>query len=104
MEAYPQYSLAHFYRYNFKEGGLTNDQIEVLFTHAKKREIENLKWLAAIHGVKIGDDEKSEFGGEFEGCIKGRPETYAHLTQEQLRRWVALQKAKRFGYYKEPTN
>lgn len=88
MAEYPQYSLAHFYRYNFKEGGLTNDQIEVLFTHAKKRELENFKMLAAIHGVKIGDDEDhDEFAGtEFEGCVVGKPETYAHLTDEQKKR------------------
>lgn len=87
MEAYPQYSLAHFYRYNFKEGGLTNGQIEVLFTHAKKRELENFEMLAAIHGVKIGDEEQDEFAGtEFEGCVVGKPETYSHLTDEQKKR------------------
>lgn len=92
LETYPQYTLAHFYTLNFKQGGLTNGQIDVLFRHAKERELEKFRMLASLQGLRFKDDEEQEMyaGTEFEGCVFGKPETYQHLTDEQKKRWTDM--------------
>lgn len=58
----------------------------VLFDHAKKREWDNYKFQAAMHGVDL-EEGVMKSGGKKEApkneFVFGSPEDYAHLTKEE---------------------
>lgn len=80
------------YRKRVQEGGLTIDQITVLFNHYKKREYEDFKFKALLAGAKIKDDglpfsddnEEKIQAGETPALF-GDSKAYAHLTEDERR-------------------
>jgi len=49
-----------------------------------------MEFQAALHGAKIKGNQSfaPETGkGKFEGCVVGDPETYKHLTEEEIEEW-----------------
>lgn len=68
----------------------------MLFDHAQVRRIEEMRFQAALQGVELkggekrkgSDDLPREGKGKFDGCVWGKPETYAHLTKDELKEWT----------------
>lgn len=53
-----------------------------------------MRFQAALNGIDVDkakqnkSDLPREGSGKFEGCIWGKPETYSHLSQEELTEWT----------------
>ena len=66
LEHYNQYTLAHFYKLSYRDGGLTMGQIITLHEHSAKRKNEYYKFLAAINGIDL-DKENGNGNGNGNG-------------------------------------
>lgn len=69
-----------------------------MYLHAQKRNMDTMRFQAALKGIdldkeqkrnpKSGSDDLPRKGkGRFDGCIWGKPETYAHLSGDELKEW-----------------
>ena len=79
------YRLEDIYRKSFKEGGLTQGQIEVLFEDYQERHYNQMVFEAGIHGVNL-----NEVSGEKKGEVKTSPmfefkspEEYEKMSKEE---------------------
>jgi len=62
MQFYPQYRLEDFYGKHQYQGGLTLNQVEVLYEQAMIRKTEEFKFHAAIHGASFDEDKNKSDG------------------------------------------
>ena len=74
--------------YSFKQGGLTQGQIEILYEGYQKRKLADLKIQASLKGINL--DEKLENNTpktkteiKKETFVFGDPEDYKNLTDEE---------------------
>ena len=81
------YRLHDIYSKSFKEGGLTQGQIEVLFKDYQERFYNQMVFQAGIHGVDLkegseGKTEKKEETGHQMPAFQS-PEEYEQLPKEE---------------------
>ena len=60
----------------------------VLFEHSEKRIVDRFKMDAAIHGVKLEDEQPRETvrAPKARGGVSGDPDSYSHLSMEERER------------------
>lgn len=57
---YPQYTLDHVFHRTFRQGGLTRDQITILFTHASEAEYNRLRTQALFVSCTLGGTDPND--------------------------------------------
>lgn len=58
LSEYPSVTIQNLTA-SFRDGGLTEEQVETLYEHALKRQNLHYRILAGFHGIKISDTTKS---------------------------------------------
>jgi hypothetical protein len=91
MRKYPQYRLEDFYRKSWREGGLTMLQMHTLFEYASEEELKHIKFKAALAGVNLDGDKKTEgvkkqSEPKTNGPLFKHPDEYAKMTEEEKKR------------------
>jgi len=86
LESYPQYKLEDFYRKSFLEGGVTVGQIEVLYLHTLKRQMEKFKFEAAVHGVDLDKESSKSIPKKKSDFEFKSPEEYEKLPEEERKK------------------
>ena len=64
LRYYPQYTLKHIFNYRFKDGGLTKNQIIILFTHASESEYNHLRTQSLFNACASGGTDPGELIGK----------------------------------------
>jgi hypothetical protein len=92
MERYPSYRLEDFFRKSYSEGGLTIQQMTVLYEDSQKRMLEKYKFYATLQGAEFADESSTEKVSEGSKILKPvhqsgtmfqSPSAYKHLSQKQ---------------------
>lgn len=88
MRTYPQYELRHYTLFHAWQGGLTADQVQVLYDYAIAAEMQTYRMQAALHGFKLDEKTSDKHtvvqSKEEENRYAFRgPEAYASWTDEQ---------------------
>ena len=55
LSQYPQLTFDSFQK-SFKEGGITEEQAEIMYTEAARRRYEHYRIVASFQGIKLPDD------------------------------------------------
>lgn|GEM_PF-1431071 len=95
LRTYPQLTLSSFEK-SFKEGGITEEQAEIMYSEAAKYRYEDYRILASFQGIKLPEDPNDSSGQravrasevppgvtDIKTFVFGDPKDYEKLTDEQ---------------------
>ena len=71
------------------EGGITNDQFTFLMKRYQKREVQDMKFMASLHGIKMEDEPATHQSDVESGAsteLFGDPEAYSKLPEAERER------------------
>jgi hypothetical protein len=89
MQFYSQYRLEDFYQKHYWQGGVTLNQVHVLYEQAIKRKNEEYRFFALLHGADPDADgtERQDNSHKQQNSqslpLFQDPEKYSHLSKEE---------------------
>lgn len=94
LERYNQYRIDDLLNKSFKNGGLTLNQISILYEHAEKRRLDEFKLLGKMLGAEFSDDSEEETTKKKEITedqnqgvpLFKDPEDYKHMSKEERKK------------------